>query len=261
MKGGTQDVLMGGALLALVLPWAATTLIWLGTPLLAPSDLFQFAVFALVFSRTMLYLGFPRLRKLSWGASVILFSGDFLMLPAAAAVSLVTGSQSQLAFASSYIASWFSASLLIYPAVAAFVIANALRQKARLVFVLPAAVCSFTITALVLVAMGSTAASQGFTGVLGAALAGIRHPVLPPEWALVITTFCGAVLFVSLAAYAVVGRSDTDKELAPKLSLGVAGAFGLLVWILALPRVGPVLTLGVPTLVIISVLWVASRES
>jgi len=261
VRAGTQDVLMGGALVALGLPWAATTLIWLGTPLLLPSDLFQFAVFALVFSRTLLYLGIPRLRKLSWGASVVLFSGDFLILPAAAAVSVVTGNQSQLALASSYIASWFSASLLVYPPVAAYVIANAFRAKARLAFVLPAAACSFTVSALVLVAIESTAVPQGFTGVLGMALAEIRHSILPPEWALGAITCCGAILFVSLAAYAVIGRSDANGKLAPKLSLGVAGAFALLVWILAMPHVGPVLTLGAPTLVIVLVIWVASRES
>ena len=261
MKGRTHDVLMDGALVALGLPWAATALIWLGTPMLLPSDPFQFAVFALVFSRTLLYLGIPRLRRLSWGASIIFFSGDFLMLPAAGAVFVATGSQSQLAFASSYIASWFSASLLVYPPVAAYVIAIAVRQRARLAFVLPAAACSFTTSTLVLVAIESTTVYQGFTGVLGMALAGIRHPILPPEWALVVITCCGAILFVSLAAYAVAGRSEVNGKLTPKLSLGVAGAFMLLVWVLVFPRVDPLLILGVPTLVIISVVWVASRES
>jgi len=261
MKAGTQEVLMVGAIVALVLPWAASTLTWLGTPLLLPSDFFQFAVFALVFSRTLLYLGVPSLRKLSWGASIVLFSGDFLILPAAAAVSVATGSQTELAFATSYIASWFSASLLVYPPVAAFVIASAFRENARLAFVLPAAACSFTTSALVLVAIESTAVTQGFAGVLRMALDEIRRPVLPPEWAQGVVTICGAILFVSLAAYSVLGGSDADGKLAPKLSLGVAGALGLLVLILTLPGVGPVLSLGVPTLGIVLVIWGASRET
>jgi len=261
MKTGVQDILAGGALVALVLPWAATTLLWLDTPLLLPSDLFQFAVFSFVFSRALLYFGSPALRKLSPGASIILFSGDILIFPAAALLSAATGSSSEVAFASSYTASWLSASLLVYPLVAAYAIIDSLRNRARIAFVLPAATCCYTISTLVMTAAVSTAGPNGLNGIVVLAIAGVRHPVSPAGWALGVITCCGAILFVSLAVYAVTGRGNVDRRLAPQLSLGVAGALGLFAWIPALSRLGPLLALGVPTLVVVFVMWVASRES
>jgi hypothetical protein len=261
MNLSARDVLVGGALVALVLPWAITTLLWLGTPLFVPSNIYQFAVFSLVFSRALLYLGTPTLRKLSWGASIILFSGDILIFPAATLLSVITGSQSLVVFAVSYTASWFSASLLVYPPVAAYAIIGSLRERGRLTYVLPAAACCFTFSTLVLVAIESSAGSPGLNGLLGLALAEARRPVPPPGWTLGVITGCGAILFVSLAAYAVTGRSDFGERLAPQLSLGIAGALGLYAWILALPKLGPLLVLGVPTLVLVSVIWVATRGS
>lgn len=261
MKEGPQEVLVGGVLVALLVPWAVTTLLWLGNPLLLPSDLFQFSVFALVFTRTLLYVGIPELRRLSWGATIILFSGDSLILPAAGVLSVVTGSSSEFAFASSYVASWFSASLVVYPPVAAYVIANAFRARGRLAFVLPAAACCYTISTLVMIAIESPVAPHGLTGILGSALVGIRHPVLPSGWTLEVITFSGAILFVSLAAYAVIGRRDAEWRLAPQLSLGVVGAIGALAWLMALPHLSPLLLFGLPTLVVLSVVWVTSRGS
>jgi len=261
MNAGARDVLAGGVLVALVIPWAATILLWLSTPLLLPSNLFQFAVFCFVFSRALLYLGSPALRKLSWGASIILFSGDMLIFPAAALLSYATGSSLEIASASSYTASWLSASLLVYPPVAAYAIVHAIRDRARLTFVLPAATCSFTISTIVMIAIESTARAHGLNGVLIQAIVGIRHPVSPAGWSLDVITGCGAILFVSLAVHAIAGGSNLRRRLAPQLSLGVAGALGLYVWIPVLPRLGPLLALGVPTLAIVSAMWVASRGS
>lgn len=260
MRVGVRDILAGGASVALVLPCAAATLLWLGTPLLLPSDPFQFAVFTLVFSRGVLYLGIPRLRRLSWGASITLLSGEFVMLPVAIVVSVVTGSQAEVAFALSYIASWFSASLLVYPPVAVYAIVAGLRERARLAYVLPAAACCFTTSTLIMVAIPSAAGSHGLTGVLGLALAGLRHPFLPPDLTLMFVACCGAILFASLFAYAAIGRGGVGGRLAPQLSLAVAGAVGLLAWVLALPRSEPWLTLGIPTVVIVMVLLVSTRE-
>jgi len=261
MKAFAKDVLAGGALVALVIPWAVTTLSWLSTPLRLPSNPFQFAVFLLVFSRALLYLGSPALRRLSLGASIILFSGDILVFPAAALLSAATGSSSEVTLASSYTASWLSASLLVYPPVAAYAISSALRKRARLAYVLPAAACCFTISTFVMIAIESTAGPHGLNGVFVQAVVGVMHPVLPPGWAPGVITSCGAILFVSLAVYAVSRSSDFDRRLAPQLSLGVAGVLGLFAWIPALSRLGPLLVLGVPTLVIVSVVWAASRES
>ena len=261
MKIRTQDFLAGGALVALVPPWAITTLLWLSTPLRLPSDLFQFAVFSLVFSRTVLYLGSPALRRLSWGATIILFSGDILIFPAAALLSAATGSSLEITFANSYIASWLSASLIVYPPVAAYAIISALREKERLAFALPAAACCFTISTLVMTAIESAPGPRGLSGVLVSSVAGVRHPVLPAGWTLGIITFCGAILFVSLAVHALTGRLDGERRLAPQLSLGIAGALGLFALIPALTRIGPLLALGVPTLVVVSVIWVASHGS
>jgi len=261
MKARAADVLAGGVLIALVIPWAATILLWLGTPPLLPSNLFEFAVFCFVLGRALLYLGSPALRKLSWGASIILFSGDMLIFPAAALLSFATGNSLEVAFASSYTASWLSASLLVYPPVAAYAIIEAIREKARLTFVLPAAACCFTISTLVMIAVESTAGSHGLNGILIEAIVGVKHPVLPAGWALEVITFCGAILFVCLAVHALTGGGNMERRLAPQLSLGVAGALGLYVWIPALPRLGPLLALGVPTIVIVSAMWVVSRGS
>ena len=261
MRVGAQGILVGGAMFALVLPCAVATLLWLGTPLLLPSDPFQFAVFTLVFSRGLLYLGVPRLRKLSWGASIILFSGEFLMLPVAVVLSAVTGNLSEVAFASSYFASWFSASLLVYPPVAAYAIAVGFRERARLAFVLPAAACCFTTPTVIIVAIQSAGGSHGLTGVLSLVLSGLRRPFLPSGFASGLVAICGAILFASLFAYAVSGRSGASGKLAPQLSLAVAGAVGLLVWVLALPHLEPWLVLGIPTLVIVSAVWVSTHGS
>jgi len=261
MKVGARGVLVGGVLIAIVAPWAATVLLWLGNPRLIPSDVFQLAVFTLVFSRALLYLSYPMVRKLSPGASIILFSGDILILPAAILLSVVTGGRSEVAFAISYIDSWFSASLIAYPPLVAYGIVDALRGRGRLAYVLPAAAFCFIISTLVMVAFETYAGLPGLNGIMGMAIAEAKSPAPPLGWTLEVITGCGAILFVSLAAYAVAGRREAEGMLASKVALGVAGAFGLFAWIQALPRLDPLLGFGLPTLVVVSVIWVASRGS
>lgn len=260
MKSDAPFAIMAVAGIALGLISATEIVAWLGSPGLFPSTAVQDGVLALMIMRLALFLIVPSLRRMGAGSLVILFSGDIIVLPVVAAFFLQTGDPLYGEFGREFLASWLSAGLLFYPALAAFLVVRAVGQNSRLSYVLPAAAGSFGISSLALDALSSGSGVGGLQGVVGLALAGLRKPTAPYLGTTMLLYGCGALLFASLAAYSVTGAAHEWVGLVPRLALCFAGVVALVAWVLVVPPIGTWVTLGLPAAVIVGTVWVMTRE-
>ena len=235
--------------------------VWLGSPGLLPSTALEGGMFALMLLRVALFLGIPRLRRMSTWNLIILFSGDVLILPVAGTASLVTGDQSLADFGRALMASWLSLAFLLLPSLAAFLVVRAIAQNSKLSYVLPAAAGCFGISSLVLEALVANSGSGGLQGVMGLAFAVLKKPIIPLQWTSELLLWSGVLLFASLAAYSVTASGRVEEVIAPKLTMVVSGVLVLIAWILVVPPRGTLVTLGLPSAVIVGILWVMTRET
>ncbi len=259
MKVGVTDVAAAGGVVGLGLPWLASVWAWLSTPGLLPATAVEEAVFSLVLFRAILYFASSRVRRMDTGKAVIMFAGDVLILPASALGFMTTGDPSYGAFARIFVASWLSAALLVYPAVATFGISRSVRARARLASTLPASAISFGASSLVLQSIGAGAASAGFDGVAGLALGAFRQPLIPLPGASEFTAVCGAVLFASLALYSVAISDSLPGRLAPRLLVCACGSAVGVAWLLLAPPLGAWIVIGLPAVAVVSAVWVMTR--
>lgn len=261
MKQGWRSALAVGGGLSLGLPFAAAALTLLASPGLYPSGLIEVGVFAFIIVRVVAYLAFPKLRGMSPGALIVLFSGDIFLLPTASIASVLTGDPAPAAFARVFLSSWLSSGLVVFPGVAAFAIARLMMGRGRLSRVLPAAALSFGISSVVLEGMAAGPQSGGLEQVAYLAAGVLRGPTapLPLESALLFAS--SAVLFVALATYAATMAEESGRMLTARLAVGVAGTAAVLAWAVAVPPLGPSLTLGIPTGAIVSGVWLMTRET
>lgn len=249
----------GGA--SLGLPFAGAAITLLASPGLYPSGPLEEGVFAFMIARVVAYLAVPRLRGMSAGALIILFSGDALLLPAASIAFLLTGDPAPGAFAGAFLSSWLSSGLVVFPGVAAFAIARLMMGRGRLSRILPAAALSFGVSSLVLEGVATGPQSGGLAQVAYLTVGVLRRPTppLPSESALL---FAGsAVLFVALATYAVTLAEGSGRMLTARLAVGVGGTAAVLAWVMAIPQLGAPLTLGIPAGAIASGIWLMTRET
>ena len=243
---------------SLGIPGAGIILEWLQNPALYPSTLIEDGVLAILLTRAALYLVLPRVRRMKPSNLVVLLSGDILMLPVAVGLYLLTGDYFFDAFQGAYLAAWLSSALVVYPLVASYAITAAMLQRSRLSAVVPSAAGAFVLSTEVLGRLGGAPAGQGLSSVARLTLAvGGKAAQSAGTDALVLG--CGALLFVSLAAYSFVAESARTPAV-PALAVGVAGVAALLGWTLLVPDVQPWASYGVPSAAAAGVIWVVARE-
>ncbi|MDE1853649.1 MAG: hypothetical protein KGI38_07875 [Thaumarchaeota archaeon] len=260
MKADVFSVTAMGVAAALGLPWAGALLLWLGSPGLFPTDLVEDAVFLTVLLRVLLFFGVRRIRSMKPGTLVIFFLSDMLIFLVATLMTTVTGDQSFIDFGVAFTASWLSTSFLLYPGVLSFFVVRSVTGKARLSYLLPAAAGAFGIVGLELATLSSGSGSGGLAGVIRQVLGGLRTSFTPAFGASDIVFGCGALLFAALAVRSVTAARNEGQVIVPVLAICVAGVVALAAWLLLLPPLGGLITLGLPAAVIVGGVWVMTRE-
>ena len=257
MRANAGTLALAGAAAALAPPAAAVVLLWLGAPPLLPSGPYEFFILEFVIARALVYCLVPRLSRLGTAATILFFTGDFLLLPVSTAAGAVTGSQAYLGLANSYLPTWLSCTTIVYPSLVAFLVARGFQRKTRVAYALPAAAVSYVTSASVISAFGAAGSGTGLAG-FWRLVDGVRTPQ-PQGWPSELATVCGAVLFASLVGYALAAGQAREGGTGPGLSLAVLGASLLLV-VVALAQSQPVwVALGAPTAAMAASLWVVTR--
>lgn len=258
MRLGARSLPSLVAAASLGIPGAGIILEWLQNPALYPSTQVEDGVLAFLLIRAALYLGVPRVRKMKPSNLVVMLSGDILMLPVAVGLYLLTGNYSFEAFEGAYLAAWLSSALVVYPLVASFAITDAMLQRSRLSAVVPSAAGAFILSTEVLGRLGGAQGGQGLSSVAHLSLA-IGGRVAPSAGTDALVLGCGALLFVSLAAYSFL-EGSVKRPAVPGLAVGVAGVAALLGWSLLVPGVQPWVAYGLPSAAAAGVIWVVTRE-
>ena len=260
------SAVMASAAVGLAVPFAAALAYWAGGPGLLPADEIQLIVFASIVLRAVIFLGSPRVRRLGGGALVVFFSGDIFILPMGAAAYLITGDAAYGGPLREFLASWLSSSLLVYPGIAGYLSVRSMAKRARLAYVLPTMAAVFGVSTMVVLALSSAswgivnlAAPRGLVDVSGSVLNNLRSPGTASLVAEEVTLGGGVLLFFGLALYSVTASDLGGRRLVSELALCILGMSALVLWVVAFPPMAPWLKLGLPTAMIVSIIWVMTR--
>ena len=255
--GLVASLAAGGAVGA---PSLGAVAVWLGSPWLYPSTPLEAAVCALILIRSVVFFGFRRFRQMNTGAAIVVLSGDVLFLPVAVALYFLTGDPTFATLAGGYLGAWLSASLLFYTPVAGVAIAEAMRHRARLVGVVPAAAGAFIISSLVLTGVSGATNGQGLADVAKVTIGNLRGAAPQSSTVSLVLLACSAILFVALASYSVAAGSWRGEWLVPELAVGVAGVAAVAGWVQLTAGLQPWESFGVPAAAIVGFAWVVTRE-
>jgi hypothetical protein len=262
MKMGVGPVTSLAAGGAVGIPSLAAVAVWLGTPSLYPSTPLEGAVCTVILLRAVLFFGFSRFRRqMSTGAAIVVLSGDVLVLPMAVMMDFLTGDPVFASFAGGYLAAWLSASLLFYTPVAGLAVAEAMRQRSRLVGVAPAAAGAFIISSFVLAGVTNAVGGQGLAAVARLTIGNLKGAASQSPDVSFLLLLCSVTLFVALAAYSVTVESSGGERLTSELVVGVVGVAALLGWVQLASTLPSWEAFGLPVATIVGVIWVITHES
>ncbi|MDA4134354.1 MAG: hypothetical protein OK441_02150 [Thaumarchaeota archaeon] len=249
--------------IAPVLSLYLAVLYWLvQDPAFLPANNLEAIVLGTQVIRLVIVLSVRRLRRSSINAIDVL-TAEVLVVPFLFLAGTALGSREYLLLGAGVLVDWGSALLIVFPAFAIYKVGEMLNRGARLRAVIPSATGLFVLLVLLLSATAQSSATLGASGlvgfdrlVLGAILSQGSAASLEP-----LVTAAGAALYLGLVAYSAIETDHVARRLDVVLIFPVLGTATALAWSLlaSLATTDTVFIFGVPSLVLIAIMWLGTR--
>jgi hypothetical protein len=260
MSRGSMFLIAAAVAAPMVLLYAVT-LYWLSqNPSYLPANAFETLVLGTQFVRLAVIMSVPRLRR-SGVLALDIFSAEVLILPVLLVVSLLLGSKQYLPLTGDVMIVWGSAFLIVFPAYAIYAVSAMIRRGADLVSVIPSATSVFAVLVVLLAATTQSTSVVGLAGVtrlvLSAFLNGSGTTAGSP-----LVAGAGVSIYLGLLLYSTLGRGYAARGSEGPLLLSLLGAAIALGWGFSAGSMSSdtALVFGVPSIVLLAVVWFGTRE-
>jgi len=238
-------------------------LYWLvQNPVFLPANTIEAIVLGTQLIRLVVVLSVRRLRRSAINA-IDIFTAEILVIPVLFLAGTALGSKEYLPLTGEMLVAWASALLIVFPAFAIYKVGEMLHGGARLTALIPSATGVFVLLVLLLSATAQNTATLGASGLAGFArlvLVAVLNQATAASLEPVVTA-AGAALYLGLAAYSAIETGHVPRRLDLVLIFPVLGTAAALAWSLlaGLVTTDTMFIFGVPSLVLIAIMWLGSR--
>ena len=238
-------------------------LLWLAqNPVFLPANTFETVILGSQIIRLAVVLSIGRLRRMNGIIIIDLFAAEVLLIPVLGVVEVLLGNGQYLPLAGNLLWAWTSSFLLVFPTFAMYKVIAMIRRGASLTALVPTATSLFAVLALVLSATKQTTKITGLTGmtklVLSTLTQGATVAAADP-----IVLVAGAVLYLGLIVYSTMGAEGAPPVGDLLLVFSAVGSALALLWGLVVSEftADTFLIFGAPSIVLIAIMWLGSREN
>jgi len=245
-----------GSLYGAVLLWLAQN------PVFFPANTLEAVILGSQVARLIVILSIERLRTKNGIIIIDLFAAEVLLIPVLGSVAVLLGNREYLPLAGNLLWAWTSAFLLVFPAFAIYKVTAMIRRGATITSLVPTATSLFAVLAVVLSATKQSTTVSGLAGMTKLVLAALDQGATVAAAGPIVLA-AGTVLYLGLIIYSTIGAEDAPPVRDLLLVFSAAGTALALLWGLVASEftADAFFVFGAPSLVLIVVVWLVTRES
>jgi hypothetical protein len=224
-----------------------------------PSNALEALVLYIQFIKLVAILSFKRLRTTKFTNILNVWAVDILAVPVLIGLTIIYGNHGFISLAGDVFLSWASAVLLVFPAFAIYKVTVMVKRNASLATVLPSATSIFAMLVFFLAATMQSVPYSGLSGLARAIPSAIRDTSITSSPEISVT---GTLLYLGLITYAATQRGEgaTGGQLDSTLIILLMGTAAALGWAyLAQVLDSALFDFGIPSLVIVTIVWLVAR--
>jgi hypothetical protein len=224
-----------------------------------PSNTLEALVLSIQFVKLVAILSVKRLRTTKFTNILNVWAVDILAVPVLIGLTISYGNHSFISLAGEVFLSWASAVLLVFPVFAIYKVFAMVKRNASLATVLPSATFIFALLVFFLAATTQSVPYSGLSGLARVIPSAIRDTSITSSPEVSVT---GALLYLGLITYAVTQWREgvTSCQLDSTLIILLMGTVAALGWAyLAQLLDNALLDFGIPSLVIVTIVWLVAR--